>query len=195
MGCRKKVVHILPVPILFLHSCFSIFTCSAFKLQNNLRLSTFILYNSDADLVINKLLGNPKPRASLLPGGGMTCSGWYTVNSSLLGIPPSCLGCVINGTLSDPQRSDGMSWRNGRREKNNTESTCGVPDWLIPVNTAKVSGLPYLGCSKLLRHPSQRLTSIAHVALLFLLLWLFRSGISPQSTEPCPLWVHSDTSC
>ena len=53
MGCRKKAVHILPVPILFLHSCFSIFTCSAFKLQNNLRLSTFILYNSDADLLIN----------------------------------------------------------------------------------------------------------------------------------------------
>lgn len=42
------------------------------------------------------------------------------VNSSLLGIPPSGLGCVISGTLSDPQRSDGMSWGKGRREKKNT---------------------------------------------------------------------------
>ena len=75
MGCRKKAFRILPFPIL--HSCFSILTCSAFKLQNNLRFSTFILYNSDTDSVIKKLLDNPKPHASLLPGRGMTRNGRY----------------------------------------------------------------------------------------------------------------------
>ena len=41
------------------------------------------------------------------------------VNSSLLGIPPSGLGCVISGPLSDPQRSDGVGWWEGKREKEN----------------------------------------------------------------------------
>ena len=42
------------------------------------------------------------------------------VNSSLLGIPPSGLGCVISGPLSDPQRSDGVGWGRGKERRKTT---------------------------------------------------------------------------
>lgn len=136
-GYRNKALHILHFPVLFLHSCFSILTCFAFKLHNNLsRLSTFVPHNSDTDVVTKKLLDNPKPHASLLPGGGMTQNGPICILilpsylSRLVALVVLWMGLYL--ILKDVVAKGGLKGEKRRKTTgmNNIKSTCGGPEWL-----------------------------------------------------------------
>lgn len=105
------------------------------------------------------------------------------------GLTGILLSCLMNGVLSCPQIYGGIRW--GRwggenksimkenRGQEELRATRDAPEWLRSITEWGGEWFALFGDSKPGSPPSQGLTSIAHVAMLFRPLWYIRGSISP----------------